>query len=62
LYNSLTQNGQTLCSTFAVCPAYTPHGHKSQAPIDDDATGWQRHQRWTGQTAPTPFLRKCGWT
>jgi len=26
------------------------HGHKR---LDDDATGWERHQRSTGQTAPT---------
>jgi len=26
------------------------HGHKR---LDDDATGWWRHQRSTGQTAPT---------
>jgi len=26
------------------------HGHKR---VDDDVTGWSRHQRSTGQTAPT---------
>jgi len=38
-----------------VCAAYA-HGHKR---LDDDATGWWRHQRSTGQTAHTPFWWKC---
>jgi len=33
------------------------HGHRR---LDDDATGWQWHQRWIGQNAQTPFSRKCG--